>query len=160
MKKCGGTCPHRLQIEGAECPYSTNMNYIAEIRLHFQTNYVALRLWDVFSIYSDVCTILYMYCRSNSYHHSLVSAPARQTSVSSKETLIASFQTCQSNPQEITPSSGQCLLHLVTTYNIGGRRQDTVSIMWPCARYRAFLLHGKTIQKGLQRPLLGKPNHP
>lgn len=42
----GGTtlCPHRLQIQGAECQYLTNVNYIAEIRLHFQTNYVALRL--------------------------------------------------------------------------------------------------------------------
>ena len=44
VKKCGGTCPHRLQIQGAECQYLTNMTYIAEIRLHFQTNYVALRL--------------------------------------------------------------------------------------------------------------------
>lgn len=54
------------------------------------------------------------------------SSIARQTSVSSKETLIASFQTCQSNPQEITPFSNRPML-VASCYNLQHR--------WSQARY-------------------------
>lgn len=164
MKKCGGTCPHRLQIQGAECQYLTNMTYIAEIRLHFQTNYVALRLWDVFftfiPMFAQFCTCTVL---SFQFISSLIgfcnSSIARQTSVSSNETLIASFQTCQSNPQVFKLANACYILLQLTTSVVAGKLQYISIMQWPCAKYR-FLLHGMTIQKGLQRPLLGKPNHP
>ena len=129
MKKCGGTCPHRLQIQGAECQYLTNMTYIAEIRLHFQTNYVAFRLWDVFCIYTtNVCTILYMYCTVVPIHiithwflQQLDSSPNLCQFQGNTDSFLPDLPIKSAGFQ-----TGQCLLHLVTTYNIGGRRQDTI----------------------------------
>lgn len=140
VKKCGGTCPHRLQIQGAECQYLTNMTYIAEIRLHFQTNYVALRLWDVFLHYSipmfaQVCTCTVLFFQ---FISSLIdfcnSSIARQTSVSSKETLIASFQTCQSNPQVFKLANACYILLQLTTSVVAGKIQYISIMQWPCAK--------------------------
>lgn len=80
---------------------------------------------------TNVCTILYMYCTVvpiliSSLIGFCNSSIARQTSVSSKETLIASFQTCQSNPQEITPFSNRPML-VASCYNLQHR--------WSQARY-------------------------
>lgn len=108
----------------------TNMTYIAEIRLHFQTNYVALRLWDVFFAFIPMfAQCLHMYCTVVPIH--IITHWFLQQLDSSPN--LCQFQ---ANADGFLPDlpiksagfqTGQCLLHLVTmTYNIGGRRQDAV----------------------------------
>ena len=62
------------------------------------------------------------------------SSIARQTSVSSKETLIASFQTCQSNPQVFKLANACYILLQLTTSVVAGKIQYISIMQWPCAK--------------------------
>ena len=108
----------------------TNITYIAEIRLHFPTNYVGFKTLRCFFLHLYQCLhnfVHVLYCRSNSniithwFLQQLDSSPNLCQFQGNTDSFLPDLPIKSAGFQ-----TGQCLLHLVTTYNIGGRRQDTI----------------------------------